>query len=162
MTTPGELDFKSFAAISRGIWSALQGASMKHARWGVLSVSGFGLIAGCYAAEPPFDDGGSDGVSARINELTVGGYRCPTSGEIAGRTVPSDGQFYVTTFGGGSDTQRMACGGSADGRWLYIADSWRFGCGARVRVTNPTTGRWCVAQVADVGPNICVERRRAA
>jgi hypothetical protein len=66
--------------------------------------------------------------------------------------------YYVTTFGAGSDMQNMACFGFADGRWMYIADSWRFGCRSRVKLTNPRTGRWCVAQVADVGPNICVER----
>ncbi len=93
-----------------------------------------------------------------VSNLTVGGYRCPTSGEIAGRDIPSDNLYYITTFGGGRDNQRMACFGYADGRWLYIADSWRFGCRSRVKITNPRTGRWCVTQVADVGPNICVER----
>jgi MYXO-CTERM domain-containing protein len=87
----------------------------------------------------------------------VGGYYCPTSGEIAGRTQPADHLYYLTSFGGGSDTQAMACGGTADGHWLYLADSWRFGCGTHVQITNPATGDFCVAQVADVGPNICVE-----
>lgn len=27
-----------------------------------------------------------------------------------------------------------------------------------MKLTNPRNGRWCVTQVADVGPNICVER----
>jgi anti-sigma regulatory factor (Ser/Thr protein kinase) len=122
---------------------------------------GLSLVGACYSADAndPTAEGDVEGVSARLAaNLTVAGHYCPTSGEIAGRTRPADGQYYVTTFGGGGDTQRMSCGGTADGRWLYIADSWRFGCGSRVKVTNPRTGRWCVTQVADIGPNICVER----
>jgi hypothetical protein len=119
------------------------------------------LVAGCYGSDDALTEGevAGAGVSAAVvSELTVGGHYCPTRGEIAGRTIPSDDTYYITSFGGGVDTQRMACTGTADGRWLYIADAWRFGCRAKVRVTNPRTGRWCVAQVADVGPNICVER----
>ena len=104
-------------------------------------------------------EGSGGGVSsAVVSALTVAGHYCPQHGEIAGRTIPSDDLFYLTTFGGGVDTGHMACGGTADGRWMYIADSWRFGCRSRVKITNPRTGRWCVAQVADVGPNICVEQ----
>ncbi len=90
--------------------------------------------------------------------LVVGGYQCPTSGEIAGRQVPDDKRYYLTSFGGGSDTQGMACGGTADGTWYYLADSWRFPCGTKVRITNPANGKSVVAQVADVGPNVCVEQ----
>lgn len=91
--------------------------------------------------------------------MNVGGYECPTSGEIAGREIPDDHAYYLTSFGGGADTQPVACGGPiADGTWYYLADSWRFGCGARVRIANPANGNWVVAQVADVGPNVCVEQ----
>ncbi len=121
------------------------------------------MVAGCYSPEDYGGEGGGEGegtpVSAvQVGELVVGGHQCPTRGEIAVRTIPSDNMYYVTTFGGGRDNQRMACGTFADARWLYMAGSWRFGCGARVRVTNPNSGRWCVTEVADVGPNICVER----
>ena len=116
------------------------------------------VLAGCMANDASSGDPSGDGVSSQLTgALTVGGYYCPQRGEIAGRTIPSDETFYMTTFGGGPDTGHMACGGIADGRWMYIADSWRYGCGAHVKITNPRTGRWCVAQVADVGPNICVE-----
>ncbi|MFO0624917.1 MAG: hypothetical protein U0325_04815 [Polyangiales bacterium] len=99
------------------------------------------------------------GTSAQVvSDLTVGGHYCPQRGEIAGRNLPPDNVYYITTFGIGPDNGPMACGGTANGTWLYLADSWRFGCGARVKMTNPRNGRWCVAQVADVGPNICVER----
>lgn len=126
--------------------------------WSLASVA---LVAGCYGSDDALSDaeGSGAGVSATVvSELTVGGHYCPTRGEIAGRTIPSDNTYYLTSFGGGVDTQRMACGAMADGRSLYIADSWRFGCRGKVRVTNPRTGRWCVATVGDVGPNICVEQ----
>jgi hypothetical protein len=93
--------------------------------------------------------------------LVVGGYQCPTSGEIASRTIPSDNQYYLTEFGGGSDTQSLACGnanGIADGSWYYMADSWRWPCGSKVQIQNPANGLSVVCQVADVGPNICVEQ----
>lgn len=123
--------------------------------------AGFGAwaalaVIGCGA---PTDDDSELGASAQVvSDLTVGGHYCPQRGEIAGRNLPPDNVYYATTFGIGPDNGPMACGGYADGRWLYLADSWRFGCGARVKLTNPRNGRWCVAQVADVGPNICVER----
>lgn len=87
-------------------------------------------------------------------------FQCSFRGEIAGRARPSDDLYYLTSFGGGSDTQRVACGGRvADGLWYYLADSWRFGCGARVRITNPQNGASVVAQVIDVGPACWVEER---
>ncbi len=132
--------------------------AIKVARLSLVSVM---ALAGCYGSDDALTDaeGSGDGVSASVvSELTVGGHYCPQRGEIAVRTIPSDNMYYITTFGGGVEVGTMACGGVADGRWMYIADSWRFGCRAKVRLTNPRTGRWCVAQVADVGPNICVEQ----
>lgn len=123
----------------------------------LLAVAASGCIGSDDGLTAP--EGSGDGVSAAlVSELTVGGHYCPQRGEIAGRDIPSDNLYFITTFGGGAEVGPMACGGVADGRWMYIADSWRFGCRAKVRLTNPRTGRWCVAQVADVGPNICVER----
>ena len=130
---------------------------MSHARTLVAGLMVATALAGCYSGDT--DEGeGAPYSAALVSDLTVGGFRCPTRGEIAGRTRPADSLYYITTFGGGSDTQPMACFGTADGRWMYIADSWRFGCRSRVKLTNPRTGRWCVTQVADVGPNICVEQ----
>lgn len=111
-------------------------------------------IAACAPApaeeEPP--------VLARRAPLTVGGCTCPTSGScsaVSYSDIPADNQYYVTTFGGGSDTQGMACGGTADGTWAYVADSARFGCGALLVIS--AGGKQCVAKVADCGPNRCVE-----
>ena len=101
---------------------------------------------------------GEPDITARRSPLTIGGCTCPTSGTCATLTfsdIPADNKYYVTTFGGGSDTQGMACGGTADGTWAYVADKARFGCGAKLVVS--AGGKQCVAQVADCGPNRCVE-----
>lgn len=98
-------------------------------------------------------------VAAGRAALTVGGCTCPTSGNCAALSfsdIPANNAYYITTFGGGSDTQGMACGGTADGTWAYVADSARFGCGALLVIS--ANGKHCVAKVADCGPNRCVEQ----
>lgn len=112
---------------------------------------GLSLVVACSADRP------IDSVSATSDEL-VGGCTCQSSGTCADLSysdVPSNGQYYVTTFGGGTDTGPMACGGTADGTWAYVADKARFGCGAKLLIKGG--GKQCVAQVADCGPNKCVE-----
>jgi MYXO-CTERM domain-containing protein len=69
--------------------------------------------------------------------------------------IPADGIYYITTFGGGADTQGMACGGTADGTWAYVADEARYGCGAKLLIEG--NGKACIGEVADCGPNRCVE-----
>jgi hypothetical protein len=85
------------------------------------------------------------------------------SGELSGchgtasTSIPSNGLYDLTTFGGPGDSQPVACGGSTeDGTWWYAASSQRFGCGARLRIE--ANGKCVVAQVADYGPDACVER----
>jgi Ig-like domain from next to BRCA1 gene len=105
---------------------------------------------GC-SAGPPND---AEPTASALAPLTVGGCNCPESGNCAALSfsdVPSNGQYYITTFTGGG----MACGGTADGTWAYIADEARFGCGAHILMQ--ANGKQCVAQVADCGPNQCVE-----
>jgi hypothetical protein len=100
---------------------------------------------------------GSDTI-ARVTSPDVGGCACPGSGGCSALSygdIPANNIYYITTFGGGTDTQTMSCGGSADGTWAYIADRERFGCGAKVKVE--ANGKSCVAEVADCGPNKCVE-----
>lgn len=89
---------------------------------------------------------------------TVGGYDC--SAGRASATIPPDNLYFLTTFGGGSESQSMSCPNMppADGTWYYAADRSRFGCGARILISNPANGRSVVAIVADYGPNICVEQ----
>ncbi len=104
----------------------------------------------------------SESTGTTESALTVGGCECVGSGtcaELSYSDTPSDGVYYLTTFGGGSDTQPMACGGTADGTWAYVADEARFGCGAKLQVT--ANGMSCVVQVADCGPNQCVEQAAA-
>jgi len=90
---------------------------------------------------------------------TIGGYDCPVSGpNLASGAMPGNSVFFLTSFGGGSDTQGMSCGGTADGQWWYAAGArWRWPCGTKLIVTNPTNNRSTIVQVADVGPNSCVE-----
>jgi len=65
--------------------------------------------------------------------------------------VPADGRFYLTSFTG----EGMACGGYADGRWYYSTSWVRWHCGAKLQVTNPSTGECVVVEVAFVvrGPS---------
>jgi hypothetical protein len=82
------------------------------------------------------------------------------SGDVAYRDIPADNQFFLTSFGGGSDTQPVACGGPiADGSWWYSTSSYRWPCGTKLVVTNPANNRSVVVQVADVGPAKWVEDR---
>ena len=74
----------------------------------------------------------------------------------ASSSIPADGRYVITTFGGGSDTQRMSCGGVADGTGWYAASRQRYGCGAKLQVTAPN-GNCVVVQAEDYGPDVCVE-----
>ena len=88
--------------------------------------------------------------------IDVGGCEClggATCEEVSYTDIPSNGNYYFTTFAGGG---AMACGGVADGSWPYMAGSARFGCGAKVRIDK--NGQSCVALVTDCGPNKCIEQ----
>jgi MYXO-CTERM domain-containing protein len=119
------------------------------------AVAAVGIVLSACSAQPGAPD--EHAGSARL-ATTVGGCACPSSGacsDVSFSDVPADNTYVVTTFGGGSDTQSMACGGTADATWAYVADEARFGCGAKLLVS--ANGMSCVAQVADCGPNQCVE-----
>jgi hypothetical protein len=73
----------------------------------------------------------------------------------ASSTIPSDGQYTMTTFGGGADDQRMSCGGYADGTGWYAASRQRYGCGAHLQVE--ANGNCVVLEAQDYGPDVCVE-----
>ncbi len=74
----------------------------------------------------------------------------------ASSTIPADGEYVMTTFGGGSDTQRMSCGGTADGVGWYAASRQRYGCGAHLQIV-ATNGNCVVVEAEDYGPDVCVE-----
>jgi hypothetical protein len=68
--------------------------------------------------------------------------------------IPANDMYYLTSFDGG---ESMACGGYADGV-SYYATSWvRFGCGAKLAITNPANGLCVVVAVKDAGPADWVE-----
>ncbi|MCK6574802.1 M15 family metallopeptidase [Myxococcota bacterium] len=78
------------------------------------------------------------------------------SNRVDCRYPDGQGPWYITTFGGGADSQATSCGGRrADGTWYYAANAHRFGCGARFKLWND---RGCVVvETADVGAHVCVE-----
>jgi hypothetical protein len=76
----------------------------------------------------------------------------------ASTTIPDDGIFVVTTFGGAGDQDSgpMSCGQSTqNGSWYYAASRQRFGCSAHVRLT--TADKCVVVETDDYGPDACVE-----
>jgi hypothetical protein len=73
----------------------------------------------------------------------------------ASATIPADGRYVITTFGGPGDNQPMSCGGQADGTWYYAASRQRYGCGSHVEIRG--NGKCVVAQTDDYGPDVCVE-----
>lgn len=75
----------------------------------------------------------------------------------ASSSIPSSGTYVLTTFGGPSEPQPLACGGaSKSGSWYYAASRQRYGCGAHVKIT--ANGKCVVAQTDDYGPDVCVEK----
>lgn len=102
-----------------------------------------------------------------------------------GTAQPSDKSYYITAFGCWVDAAGGRHGDSADNcipgclsqlrsmgicspsqtgkqceeklTW-FTADVGRFGCGTRVRVTNPANGKSAVAIAIDYGPACWVER----
>ena len=73
----------------------------------------------------------------------------------ASSSIPSDGEYVMTTFGGGADTQTMSCGGTANGVGWYAASRQRYGCGAHLQVE--ANGKCVVLSAMDYGPDQCVE-----
>jgi len=113
-----------------------------------------GWLAGCPESMPdwvPADTGGPDGepVLACLERL----------GSATDARIPMDQVYELTTFGGPGDEQPTNCeqAPDADGTWFYAANRQRFGCGARFRLVDEARSRCVVVEVADLGPNICVE-----
>lgn len=75
----------------------------------------------------------------------------------ASSSIPASGVYVLTTFGGPSEPQPLACGGhSKSGSWYYAASRQRYGCGSRVSIS--ANGKCVVAQTDDYGPDVCVEK----
>lgn len=73
----------------------------------------------------------------------------------ASSSIPANGKYVITTFGGPGDHQSMSCGGYADGSGWYAASRQRYGCGAKLQVT--ANGKCVVVEAQDYGPDVCVE-----
>ncbi len=73
----------------------------------------------------------------------------------ASTSIPANGKYTITTFGGPGDHQSMSCGGYADGTGWYAASRQRYGCGAHLQVT--ANGKCAVVEAQDYGPDVCVE-----
>jgi hypothetical protein len=110
------------------------------------------LALACGSGEPTPE------LAENAQPLSVGGCSCVEVGSCADLSysdVPENGLYVLATFGGpGGGT--MSCGGVADGTWAYAAGRARFGCGTKLAVMK--NGKSCVAEVADCGPNRCVEQ----
>jgi hypothetical protein len=107
-------------------------------------------IAACTADVSSFEDeGATSGASIAIESHLSGCHGTASS------SIPADGKYYLTSFGGGSDTQPMSCGGTANGTGWYAASRQRFGCGAHVQIT--ANGKCVVVAAQDYGPDVCVE-----
>ena len=109
------------------------------------------IVGGCSAEFGPSseDEGATAGASIQADPLLSG-----CAGQ-ASSSIPSDGRYVLTSFGGGSDDQAMSCGGQADGSWYYAASRQRYGCGAHLQVE--ANGKCVVVEADDYGPDTCVE-----
>ena len=113
----------------------------------------FSLVtfAAC-SADVPATDEDQDSTAGASIDLTDHLSGCHGH---ASSTIPADGKYVMTTFGGGSDTQRMSCGGTADGVSWYAASRQRYGCGAKLQIE--ANGNCVVVTALDYGPDVCVE-----
>jgi hypothetical protein len=102
-----------------------------------------GIGASLCACTSPVDDSTS-GTSAAVSTY-----------------IPSDGVYYLTTFGGPSEPQPVSCGGNTNGgTWYYTADRQRFGCGTLLQIE--ANGNCVIGIVADTGPATWVENNAGA
>jgi len=140
-------------------------------------------IAACSSEAPEAVDEGDGSSSATEQEIeSEAAFSC--SGSV-GKSKPKDGNYYITAFGCWVDAKGHAHGDSGDNcipaclsqlrskgicskSWSgktceqkltwFTADAARYGCGARVKITNKKNGKAAVAAVIDQGPACWVER----
>src|SRR5262249_15982726 len=109
------------------------------------------VFSACDAMAPGYseDTDSTSGVSVAADQHLSGCHGHASS------TIPADGMYVITTFGGGSDTQSMSWGGTADGVGWYAASRQRYGCGAHLQIE--ANGKCVVVSAMDYGPDVCVE-----
>ena len=112
---------------------------------------GIVLVSACTAdvATLPEDQGATSGASIEVTSKLSGCHG------KASASIPADGRYTLTSFGGGADNQPMSCGGYADGTGWYAASRQRYGCGGRIKIE--ANGKCAVVATKDYGPDVCVE-----
>ena len=108
------------------------------------------IVLGCSAAPDEM-------LGDEPETITPGGEDLKGCQGKASSNIPGSGSYVLTTFGGPSEPQPLACGGhSKSGSWYYAASRQRYGCGTRIRIM--ANGKCVVAQTDDYGPDVCVEK----
>lgn len=133
-------------AIPNGTETALSGAVKFHQLAFALAIP---VLANCMVGS----DEAANSTSGSSVAIQRGLQGCHGN---ASTSVPSNGRYVLTTFGGAGDHQAMSCGGYANGTGWYAASRQRYGCGAKLRVE--ANGKCVVVQAQDYGPDSCVER----
>jgi hypothetical protein len=110
------------------------------------------LLSGCTADVDILSE--DEGATAGASVTSVPRSLTGCNGQ-ASSSIPADGRYVITTFGGPGDHQPMSCGGFADGTTWYAASRQRYGCGARIKVQ--ANGKCVVLKTDDYGPDVCVE-----
>jgi hypothetical protein len=106
-------------------------------------------VAACMVGEDEATDG-TAGASVVSIERGLTGCR-----GVAASSIPANGRYVLTTFGGPGDHQAMSCGGYANGTTWYAASRQRYGCGSKLKVQ--ANGKCVVVVSDDYGPDVCVE-----
>jgi hypothetical protein len=87
-----------------------------------------------------------------------------TTSKVSVNTEKTEGQFFLTTFGGpddSGDNGQLACGGTSDPRSedvhqkYYAAAKQRFGCGTHIKLE--ANGKCIILETTDAGPAAWVE-----
>jgi hypothetical protein len=124
-------------------------------------------------------------IKASADDVCMGTTTSWSCNETWGKTKAENGDYYATAFGCWKDANGVshsdpgdncipACLSQAKSSGLcanltgpqceekvhwYAADAGRFGCLARLRVTNPANGKSVVVVALDYGPNCSVEKQ---
>lgn len=112
------------------------------------------LLPGCMVGE---DEAWNSTPGASVGITARGLKNCKGK---ASSSIPADGRYIITTFGGPGDHQAMSCGGYANGTTWYAASRQRYGCGAKLRIE--ANGKCAVVAALDYGPDVCVENAAGA
>lgn len=137
-------------------------------------------LVGCAAEVPAEESAPAREVVGDTSEEQVG-WSCTG---LTSSKKPTDSRYYITSFGCWTDSKGNARGDGDDNchpsceaesrsicgngkswadcersiRW-YTADADRFGCGARLKVTNPKNGKSVIVAAIDRGPSCSIEKQ---